>query len=60
MVHPTKHRVPESSRERQESLSEQCKEIKRTTDGERLEISGKLELQREHTDGHNKGQKWQT
>ena len=42
-------------------LSDQCKEIKKTIEWERLEISSrKLEIPREISckDGLNKGQKW--
>ena len=48
-------------RDKKAFLSDQCKEIKKTTEWERLEISSrKLEIPREHfmQNGHNKGQKW--
>ena len=48
-------------RDKKAFLSEHCKEIEKTIEWERLEISSrKLEIPREHfmQDGHNKGQKW--
>ena len=50
-IYPSECRVPENSKERQESLlSEQCKKIEeKTIEWERLEIpSRKLEIAREH------------
>ena len=47
-------------RDKKAFLSNQCKEKRKTTESERLEISSrKLDVPREHfmQDGHNKGQK---
>ena len=48
-------------RDKKAFLSDQCKEIEKTTEWERLEISSrKLEIPRDISckNGHNKGQKW--
>ena len=48
-------------RDKKAFLRDQCKEIEKITEWERLEISSrKLEIPREHLckDGLNKGQKW--
>ena len=48
-------------RGKQPFLGDQCKEIRKTIEWKRLEISSrKLEIPREHftQNGHNKGQKW--